>query len=53
MRFLKRDSVNDIVFENMIKTKYLEKEQIYNGIKLNWRRTTLTPLDKVFTLFFI
>ena len=48
--FLKRDSLNDIAFEDTVKTKFLEKEQNYNGIKLNWRRTTLTPLDKVFNI---
>ena len=48
--FLKRDSVNDIIFDDMVKTKFMEKEQCYNGIKLNWRRTTLTPLDKVFNI---
>jgi hypothetical protein len=45
--FLSMESVN-IMLEDMIKTEFLEKKQIYNGIKLNWRRKVLTPLEKIF-----
>jgi hypothetical protein len=46
--FLKKDSEHDIVLEDMIKTEFLEKEQTYNGLKLQWRRKFLTPVELVF-----
>jgi hypothetical protein len=46
--FLKKDSLNDIVLVDMIKNEFLEKEQIYNGLKLHWRPKSLTPVEMAF-----
>lgn len=46
--FSRSDSLNDNTLEEMIKTEFLEKEQIYKELKLNWRRKTVTLLEKVF-----
>lgn len=45
--FPNMESVN-IMLEDMIKTEFLEKKQLYNGIQISWRRKSLTPLEKIF-----
>jgi len=34
--------------ENCIKSIFIENEQIYNGVKIVWRKKELSPLEKAF-----
>jgi len=40
--------VNDDILLETIKGLFLQKEQIFNGIKLNWRRTVWKGMTKYF-----